>query len=160
MTINCLIYGRHMRDMGRILLRNGGTFVAVLMCAGLIGCRVHFDVEKSYRWHELSPPPIADAIARFRTNFPTTPVTTTQPNTWNKIEIGMTRGMVRALVGDRLDDRRKSQPAVLQQGPPAYERWWVRLYFDDSHATPSDDVLEAIIVRRTIDRPIRSTDWP
>lgn len=103
-------------------------------------------------------------IEQFRRDFPATPVTSTQPDSWGKIEVGMTRGMVRTLVGDRLKDDRDFQPAILEQEPPQYQKWRVRLFFDHSYGdtTPSreDDILEAIIFRRTVDRPIRGTDWP
>src|SRR5262245_66070498 len=100
-------------------MRVGTTLAAVLVWSPLVGC-VHLEEEHFCRWHELSPPPTEPAIQQFRARFPTTPVTTTRPGSWNKIEVGMTRGMVRTLVGDRLDDRRDSHPAILQQRPPAY----------------------------------------
>jgi hypothetical protein len=143
------------------------TYLTAFACLILVGCegfRVKFEDEQFYRWHELSPPPTDKTIERFRAKFPTTPVTTTQPNTWNKIEVGMTRGMVRALAGERLSDPERSNVAILRQDPPHYTKWSVRLYFRESYGddTPSieDDVLEAIIIRRKVDRPMGSTDWP
>ncbi|MBI5866342.1 MAG: hypothetical protein HZB38_17870 [Planctomycetes bacterium] len=129
------------------------------------GClSVHSEREYSCRWHELRPPPSNSQIDRFRALYATVPVTTTQPGSWSNIEVGMSRGMVRTLAGDRLRDPRPWDVARLDQQSPQFHQCEVRLYFEHSpgDATPSseDDVLQAIIIHDTTNRPVFSTDWP
>ncbi len=140
------------------------VLVGVIALAPTACLRVRFQEEYFCRWLELRPAPDSEAIEQFRERFPATPVTTTQPDSWNKIEVGMTRGMVHTLVDDRLRDPRRGNVATLDQNSPEFEKWDIRLYFRTScgDETPSadHDILEAIIVRRVVDRPIQSTDWP
>lgn len=124
-----------------------------------------FEEEHFYRWHELSPLPTKEAINRFVSEYAATPVTTTQPNSWNKIEIGMSRGMVRTLVGKRLRDPQRFDAAYLDQNPPPFTQWSIKLFFEparagERYADQENDILQAIIIWRKVNRPIQSTDWP
>src|SRR5262245_51225935 len=97
LSVGCGNGHRNTQD-GDVDMRVGRMLAAVLVWAPLVGC-VHLEEEYFCRWHELSPRPAEAAIEQFRSRYPTTPVTTTRPGSWNKIEVGMTRGMVRTLVG-------------------------------------------------------------
>lgn len=124
------------------------------------GCTVHEDREYSCRWYELHPHPSAAGIEQFRALFPGTVVTTTQPGCWDKLETGMTRAMVRALVGERLVERDRDSAILEQCSRPSCDEWHVRLYFEPRNSRDDDDELQAIIVRHVVNRPMRSTDWP
>lgn len=141
---------------------NASSSLLLLACCA---CGVSFEEERYYLWHELSPPPSKDAVSRFGSKYPATPVTTTQPNSWDKIEVGMSRGMVRTLVGERLRDPQRFDAAYLDQAPPPHTKWTIKLFFGPSPANErqsngEDDILHAIIIWRKVNRPIQSTDWP
>ncbi len=122
------------------------------------GC-YHHATERFERWYELQPPPSTQAVERFRTLHPSTPVTTTQPNSWNKIEVGMTRGMVRALVGQRMVEGSSDAAKLIQDQTPFFDERHVRLYSESSTGADSD-VLSAIIVRSVVRRWRGATEWP
>jgi len=133
--------------------------LATLLGVVSVGCYVYGEYDYAPRYLELRPRPTDEAIEQFREQFPATKVTTTQPNSWNKIELGMTRDMVRALVGDRLIETQRSV-ATLKQDMPSYEKQDVRLYFTTTGTTEGEDILRVIIVRGEYRRPMQSTDWP
>lgn len=145
--------------MGAFRVRDRLAWFGAACCLALTGC-VRFEREYYCQWLELRPSPTQTAVDTFRARFPTTPVTTTQPGSWNKIEVGMTRGMVRALVGPRLLEKDQSV-ATLRQEPLPHERLTVRLYFAGDSGMPKEsDELKAIIVNSAVSRPMNATDWP
>lgn len=137
--------------------RRTACVVSVLgACLATCGC-VNIDREYAAEFYELRPPPTDAQVELFRQRYPATQVTSTQPGAWHKIEPGMTRGMVRTLVGDRLQRARRGYWILRQDGVPLRDEWHVRLYF--AHAG-EDAALKAIIVRNVVKRWMNSTDHP
>ena len=132
--------------------------ILALLCP-LGGC-VNADYEYATQWYRLRPPPTDEQIAQFQARFPTTAVTTTQPGTWDKLEPGMTRAMVRALVGNRLTRQTRRVARLDQDDVPIMDECRVKLFFDSVGRNEDDDVLLAIIIRRIVNRLPRPTEFP
>jgi hypothetical protein len=133
--------------------------ITLSLAALLAGCN-RVDRTTTPQFYKLNPRPTPAQVAAFQRLFPDTPVTTTQPGTYDKIEIGMTRAMVRALVGERLTTDSRLTPHIVQEDCSATIDTHVQLYFEPDETDPDQDVLYFIKVRTKGYCPPDSTASP
>jgi hypothetical protein len=138
--------------------------MTVLTPAGLIlllaGCYTYVDHTRSLDFYDLKPPPTTQQVAAFRQLFPDTPVTTTQPGSYNKLELGMTRAMVDALAGDHFTAGPRLAPYTRADKSRDGLRIDVELYFHPGGSDSAQDILFFMKTHWTGIYFMRSTDWP